>query len=145
MKRKIIITGGLGYLGSELCKIYSGFSWYNEVVVIDKRFISKNLLFLCEIYLPHPHLPKKAISMTLIHRMDKNFTYGLFPNTFSWLKYYNTKILDKIKYQSWRIVSYQGRSVINTDGVGRLYRIRYMNRYGYTIYEPVLISQIFSL
>jgi nucleoside-diphosphate-sugar epimerase len=43
MKRKIIITGGLGYLGSELCKIYSGFSWYNEVVVIDKRFISERV------------------------------------------------------------------------------------------------------
>jgi UDP-glucose 4-epimerase len=33
----------LGYLGSELCKIYSGFSWYNEVVVIDKRFISERV------------------------------------------------------------------------------------------------------
>ena len=27
MKKKIIITGGLGYIGSELCKIYSGVSW----------------------------------------------------------------------------------------------------------------------
>jgi nucleoside-diphosphate-sugar epimerase/2-polyprenyl-3-methyl-5-hydroxy-6-metoxy-1,4-benzoquinol methylase len=43
MKKKIIITGGLGYLGSELCKIYSGFSWYNEVVVIDKRFVSERV------------------------------------------------------------------------------------------------------
>ena len=25
--KKIIITGGLGYIGSELCKIYSGYSW----------------------------------------------------------------------------------------------------------------------
>ena len=43
MKKKIIITGGLGYLGSELCKIYSGFSWHNEIVVIDKRFISERV------------------------------------------------------------------------------------------------------
>jgi nucleoside-diphosphate-sugar epimerase/dTDP-4-dehydrorhamnose 3,5-epimerase-like enzyme/SAM-dependent methyltransferase len=43
MKKKIIITGGLGYLGSELCKIYSGFSWYDEVVVIDKNFFSERV------------------------------------------------------------------------------------------------------
>ena len=24
MKKKIIITGGLGYIGTELCKLYSG-------------------------------------------------------------------------------------------------------------------------
>ena len=26
MKKKIIITGGLGYIGTELCKLYSGVS-----------------------------------------------------------------------------------------------------------------------
>ena len=24
----------------ELCKIYSGFSWHHEIIVIDRRFIS---------------------------------------------------------------------------------------------------------
>ncbi len=43
MKKKIIITGGLGYLGSELCKIYSGSSWYDEIIVIDKRFVSERV------------------------------------------------------------------------------------------------------
>ena len=36
--KKIVITGALGYIGMELCKIYSGESWHNEVVAIDKDF-----------------------------------------------------------------------------------------------------------
>ena len=43
MKKKIIITGGLGYIGTELCKIYSGVSWNNEIIVIDHRFISERV------------------------------------------------------------------------------------------------------
>ncbi len=40
MKKNIVITGGLGYIGTELCKIYSGFSWNSKITVIDNRFIS---------------------------------------------------------------------------------------------------------
>jgi nucleoside-diphosphate-sugar epimerase/quercetin dioxygenase-like cupin family protein len=43
MKKKIIITGGLGYIGTELCKIYSGFSWKDKIIVIDNRFISERV------------------------------------------------------------------------------------------------------
>ena len=43
MKKKIIITGGLGYIGTELCKIYSGYSWHHEITVIDNRFISERV------------------------------------------------------------------------------------------------------
>ena len=43
MKKKIIITGGLGYIGTELCKLYSGVSWNNEIIVIDKKFISERV------------------------------------------------------------------------------------------------------
>ena len=43
MKKKIIITGGLGYIGTELCKVYSGLSWYHEIIVIDNRFISERV------------------------------------------------------------------------------------------------------
>ena len=43
MKKKIIITGGLGYIGSELCKLYSGVSWNNQIIVIDNRFISERV------------------------------------------------------------------------------------------------------
>ena len=41
--KKIVITGGLGYIGSELCKIYSGESWNNKITVIDNRFISQRV------------------------------------------------------------------------------------------------------
>ncbi len=41
--KKIVITGGLGYIGSELCKIYSGESWNNQITVIDNRFVSNQV------------------------------------------------------------------------------------------------------
>ena len=43
MKKNIIITGGLGYIGTELCKIYSGVSWHHNIIVIDNRFISERV------------------------------------------------------------------------------------------------------
>ena len=43
MKKNIIITGGLGYIGTELCKIYSGVSWNNNITVIDNRFVSERV------------------------------------------------------------------------------------------------------
>ena len=41
--KKIVITGGVGYIGTELCKIYSGESWKNKVTVIDYRFVSERV------------------------------------------------------------------------------------------------------
>ena len=43
MKKKIIITGALGYIGTELCKLYSGESWFHEIIAIDNRFISERV------------------------------------------------------------------------------------------------------
>ena len=43
MKKNIVITGGLGYIGTELCKIYSGFSWNHKITVIDNRFVSERV------------------------------------------------------------------------------------------------------
>ncbi len=43
MVKKIIITGGLGYIGTELCKIYSGVSWHHKIIVIDNRFVSERV------------------------------------------------------------------------------------------------------
>ena len=43
MIKKIVITGGLGYIGTELCKLYSGLSWYHKITVIDNRFISERV------------------------------------------------------------------------------------------------------
>lgn len=42
-KQKIIITGGLGYIGSELCKIYSGETRYKDITVVDNRFVSERV------------------------------------------------------------------------------------------------------
>ena len=43
MRKKIVIVGALGYIGTELCKIYSGESWKNSVVAIDSRFVSERV------------------------------------------------------------------------------------------------------
>ena len=43
MKKKIIITGGLGYIGTELCRLYSGISWHHNILVIDNRFVSERV------------------------------------------------------------------------------------------------------
>ena len=43
MRKKIVITGGLGYIGTELCKLYSGISWHHKIIVIDNRFISERV------------------------------------------------------------------------------------------------------
>ena len=40
MSKKIVITGGLGYIGTELCKIYSGESWRNQITVIDNNSLA---------------------------------------------------------------------------------------------------------
>jgi nucleoside-diphosphate-sugar epimerase/SAM-dependent methyltransferase/quercetin dioxygenase-like cupin family protein len=41
--KKIVITGGLGYIGTELCKLYSGESRFKNIVVVDNRFISERV------------------------------------------------------------------------------------------------------
>ena len=41
--KNILITGGLGYIGIELCKIYSGFSRYYNITVLDNRFSSSRV------------------------------------------------------------------------------------------------------
>jgi len=46
--KKIIITGGLGYIGTELCKLYSGETRYKNIIVTDKRFISERVKQLRE-------------------------------------------------------------------------------------------------
>jgi nucleoside-diphosphate-sugar epimerase/dTDP-4-dehydrorhamnose 3,5-epimerase-like enzyme/2-polyprenyl-3-methyl-5-hydroxy-6-metoxy-1,4-benzoquinol methylase len=43
MVKKIIITGGLGYIGTELCRIYSGVSWHHKIIVLDNRFVSERV------------------------------------------------------------------------------------------------------
>ena len=63
MSKKIVIVGALGYLGTELCKIYSGESWYNKVVAIDSRFVSERI----------NQLGKWNIEFFQGHILDKQF------------------------------------------------------------------------
>ena len=44
MVKKIIITGGLGYIGTKLCKIYSGVSWHHKVIVMDNKLFQSELI-----------------------------------------------------------------------------------------------------
>ena len=39
----IVITGGLGYIGTELCNLYSGETRFKKVTVIDNRFVSERV------------------------------------------------------------------------------------------------------
>ena len=41
--KKVVIFGALGYLGTELSRIYSGESWKSKIVAIDSRFISERV------------------------------------------------------------------------------------------------------
>tara|TARA_Y100000590_G_scaffold456277_1_gene606543 strand:+ start:19 stop:2574 length:2556 start_codon:yes stop_codon:yes gene_type:complete len=43
MSKKIVIVGALGYLGTELCKLYSGESWHHKIVALDNRFVSRRV------------------------------------------------------------------------------------------------------
>ena len=77
MSKKIIITGGLGYIGTELCKIYSGVSRNNEIVVIDNRFISErvnqlrnwNIKFIHGDILDQDLLKKQFNNTDIVHHL----------------------------------------------------------------------------
>ena len=61
--KKIVIIGALGYLGTELTKIYSGESWKNKIVAIDSRFISGRI----------SQLKDWGIEFIQGHILDKDF------------------------------------------------------------------------
>ena len=77
MSKKIVIVGALGYLGTELCKLYSGESWFNKVVAIDSRFVSERVSQLkdwnIEFYQGHI-LDKKFLKINL---NDADIVYHL--------------------------------------------------------------------
>ena len=37
--KKIVITGGLGYIGTQLCKLYTSETLHNEIIITDSRFL----------------------------------------------------------------------------------------------------------
>ena len=75
--KKIVITGGLGYIGTELCKIYSGYSWNDEIVVIDNRFISErvsqlrnwNIQFIHGDILDKELIKKHCFNADIVHHL----------------------------------------------------------------------------
>ena len=77
--KKIVITGGIGYIGTELCKIYSGESWNNQITVIDNRFISErvNQLRNWNINFVHSDIRNKEV----VKRAFKRCRYS---SSFSW-------------------------------------------------------------
>ena len=77
MKKKIVITGGLGYIGTELCKLYSGVSWHHKITVIDNRFISErvnqirnwNMDFIHGDILDKNLIKKYCVNADIIHHL----------------------------------------------------------------------------
>ena len=72
MKKKIIITGGLGYIGTELCKLYSGLSWHHSITVLDNRFVSERVSQLRKWNINYIHgniLDKKLVTHLLKMQM----------------------------------------------------------------------------
>ena len=75
--KKIVIIGALGYLGTELCKIYSGESWRNKIIALDNRFISErisqlndwNIQFFQGQILDKSFLNKHLINADVVHHL----------------------------------------------------------------------------
>ncbi len=74
---KIVITGGIGYLGSELCKLYSGEARYKDIVVIDNRFLSERVqqLSIWGIKFLHGDIRDKAFMEKVL--VDADIVYHL--------------------------------------------------------------------
>ena len=70
MSKKIVIFGALGYLGTELCKLYSGESWFHEVIAIDTRFVSERV----------NQLKNWNIKFFQGHLLDKEFIKKILKN-----------------------------------------------------------------
>jgi len=47
-KEKIVITGGLGYIGTKLCEIYSGETRYKNIIITDNKFVASRVKQLRE-------------------------------------------------------------------------------------------------
>lgn len=66
--KKIVITGGIGYIGTELCKLLSGESRFKEIIVIDSRFLSERVKQLSDWGIKFIHgsiLDEKLLKSTL--------------------------------------------------------------------------------
>ena len=108
--KKIVITGGLGYIGTELCKIYSGHSWNDKITVIDNRFISErvnqirnwNMEFIQGDILDK-ELIKKLYNLDIKYKAIPNLYFNdLFANRY--LKRYFGQSYNKFKLNTKNII-----------------------------------------
>ncbi len=79
--KKIVITGGLGYIGTELCKLYSGESWNNQIIVIDNRFISERVNQLRNWNINFIHADIRNIDVVKEYLKDADIVHHLAGNT----------------------------------------------------------------
>ena len=79
--KKIVITGGLGYIGTELCKIYSGYSWNDQITVIDNRFISERVNQIRKWNMQFVH--GDILDKELVKKIFKDAVVGLSDHTLS--------------------------------------------------------------
>lgn len=76
-KQRIIITGGIGYIATELYRIYSGESRYKDIIVIDNRFLSARVKQLSDwgIQFVHGDIRDKELMKKILQ--DANIVYHL--------------------------------------------------------------------
>jgi nucleoside-diphosphate-sugar epimerase/SAM-dependent methyltransferase/quercetin dioxygenase-like cupin family protein len=69
---KIVITGGIGYIGTELCKLYAKESHENEIVVLDNRFLSERVKQLNDwgIHFIHGDILDETLVKTTLENAD---------------------------------------------------------------------------
>ena len=80
--KKIVITGGIGYIGTEICKIYSGESWNNQITVIDNRFISERVNQLRKWNMNFVHADIRKTDEVKKYLSDDEITNCLEPNNY---------------------------------------------------------------
>ena len=70
--KKIIITGGLGYIGTELCKLYARESHIDEIIVIDNRFLSERVKYLQDLGIKFVHgdILNKGLMKSILKKAD---------------------------------------------------------------------------
>ena len=65
--KKIVVTGGLGYIGMEISKLYSGTSRINSITVIDNKFYSERVSQLRRWGINYEQIAYLSGSLSTIH------------------------------------------------------------------------------
>ena len=97
--KKIVITGAIGYIGMELCKIYSGKSLNNKIVAIDKSFSPSQLKLLNNWNIEYKQIDILDLENLKTELHDANIVYHLagitdVPTTNNENKNYDIKLIE---------------------------------------------------